>query len=169
MLFPIIILCITQLANCAPHPQEQPGLATASFPSLQPDRSITWRNPTRADPSRNWRNRFMRRATRAGSHGPSVPASCVSPGSRPPACRLPRLTTHPTRAEGARIVFVRLMIQEAGEEFRATLSQRDDESKAPVNEPETFVVKTKDEAKRRARAMARELGLATFRVIDKAQ
>jgi hypothetical protein len=39
----------------------------------------------------------------------------------------------------------------------------------PVSEPETFVVKTKDEAKRRARAMARELGLATFRVIDKAQ
>ena len=66
-------------------------------------------------------------------------------------------------------MFVRLTIQEAGEEFRATLSQRDDESKAPVSEPETFVVKTKDEAKRRARAMARELGLATFRVIDKAQ
>jgi len=41
-------------------------------------------------------------------------------------------------------VFVRLTIQEAGEEFRATLSQRDDESKVPVSEPETFVVKTKD-------------------------
>ena len=66
-------------------------------------------------------------------------------------------------------MFVRLTIQEAGEEFRATLSQRDDESKVPVSEPETFVVKTKDESKRRARAMARELGLATFRVIDKAQ
>lgn len=66
-------------------------------------------------------------------------------------------------------MFVRLTIQEAGDGFSATLSQRDDESKATMRDPETFVVKTKDEAKRRARAMARELGLATFRVIDKAR
>ena len=61
------------------------------------------------------------------------------------------------------------MIQETGDGFRATLSRRDDDSKATLADPETFVVKTKDEAKRRARALARELGLATYRVVDKAR
>ena len=66
-------------------------------------------------------------------------------------------------------MFVRLRIEEADDGFRATLSRRDDDSKAMMGDPETFVVKTKDEAKRRARALARELGHATYRVIDKAR
>lgn len=66
-------------------------------------------------------------------------------------------------------MFVRLTIQEATDGFRATLSQRDDDSKATIGQPETFVAKTKDEAKRRARQLARKLGLPTYRVIDKAR
>ena len=66
-------------------------------------------------------------------------------------------------------MFVRLTIQEAAEGFRATLSRRDDDSKAAIGDPETFVVKTKNDAKRRARELARELGLPTYGVIDKAR
>ena len=66
-------------------------------------------------------------------------------------------------------VFVRLTIQEANDGFRATLSRRDDDSKATIGDPETFLAKTKDEAKKRARQLARELGLPTYRVIDKAR
>ena len=73
------------------------------------------------------------------------------------------------RFEGDAVVFVRLRIEEADEGFRATLSRRDDDSKAMMGDPETFLVKTKDEAKRRARTLARELGHSTYRVIDKAK
>ena len=66
-------------------------------------------------------------------------------------------------------MFVRLTIQEVADGFRGTLSRRDDDSKATMGHPETFVVKTKDEAKRRARELARGLGLATYRVVDKAR
>ena len=66
-------------------------------------------------------------------------------------------------------MFVRLTIREANDGFRATLSRRDEDSKATIGDPETFVVKTKDDAKRRARQLARELGLPTYRVIDKAR
>jgi len=62
-----------------------------------------------------------------------------------------------------------LRIEEADDGFRATLSRRDDDSKAMMGDPETFLVKTKDEAKRRARTLARELGHSTYRVIDKAK
>jgi hypothetical protein len=64
-------------------------------------------------------------------------------------------------------MFVRLTIQQADTGFRATLSRRDDDSKATIGPPQTFVTETKDDAKRRARELARELGLTTYRVIDR--
>mgnify|MGYP001548587362 CR=1 FL=1 len=48
----------------------------------------------------------------------------------------------------------------------ATISQRNDLGKV-TGVPSTFIVSTKEEAKDRAKALARSLGLKTYGIIDK--
>jgi len=64
-------------------------------------------------------------------------------------------------------MIVRLTIQQHGAGFRATISKREDQENTPVGAPETFLVDDKEEAKTRAKDMARGLGLKTYRVVDK--
>jgi hypothetical protein len=64
-------------------------------------------------------------------------------------------------------MIVRLTIQHDGTGFRATLSKRDDEGTGTIGHPEIFLVDDKEEAKKRAKSMARDLGLKTYRVVDK--
>jgi hypothetical protein len=65
-------------------------------------------------------------------------------------------------------VFVRLKIEDTRDGFLATISERDDAGK--ITKPlSTFLVSDKEEAKRRAKAVARGLGLTTYRVMDKSQ
>ncbi|MGC2198654.1 MAG: hypothetical protein WA633_00680 [Stellaceae bacterium] len=64
-------------------------------------------------------------------------------------------------------MIVRLTIQQDGAGFRATISKRADQENTPVGVPETFLVDDKEEAKKRAKDMARGLGLKTYRVVDK--
>ena len=62
---------------------------------------------------------------------------------------------------------VRLKIESASEGFLATLSQRDDRGKV-VGHPSVFHVSSKEEAKRRAKTLARSLGLKVYGIVDKA-
>ena len=62
-------------------------------------------------------------------------------------------------------MFVRLKMEDAREGLVATISQRDDDSKI-TGRPSIFLVGDKEEAKQRARAVARGLGLKTYRVLD---
>jgi hypothetical protein len=64
-------------------------------------------------------------------------------------------------------MIVRLTIQQDGAGFRATISKREDQENIPVGVPETFLVADKEEVKKRAKDMARGLGLKTYRVLDK--
>jgi hypothetical protein len=48
-----------------------------------------------------------------------------------------------------------------------TISKREDQGTTPVGLPEIFLVDDKEEAKKRAKDMARGLGLKTYRVVDK--
>jgi hypothetical protein len=64
-------------------------------------------------------------------------------------------------------MIVRLTIQQDGTSFRATISKRNDEGKDTIGQPEIFFVDDKEEAKKRARDMARGLGLKTYRVVDR--
>ena len=64
-------------------------------------------------------------------------------------------------------MIVRLTIQQDGTGFRATISKRSDEGKGTIGHPEIFLVDDKEEAKKRAKDMARDLGLKTYRVVDK--
>jgi hypothetical protein len=64
-------------------------------------------------------------------------------------------------------MIIRLTIQQAGAGFRATISKREDEGTGPVGQPEIFLVDSKEEAKKRAKDLARALGLKTYRVVDK--
>jgi hypothetical protein len=64
-------------------------------------------------------------------------------------------------------MIVRLTIQQDGAGFRATISKRKDQENTPVGVPETFLVDDKEEAKKRAKDMARDLGLKTYPVVDK--
>jgi hypothetical protein len=64
-------------------------------------------------------------------------------------------------------MIVRLTIQQAGAGFRATISKREEEGEGAVGKPETFLVDTKEEARQRAKDLARGLGLKTYRVVDK--
>jgi len=64
-------------------------------------------------------------------------------------------------------MIVRLTIQQAGAGFRATISKREEEGNATVGQPEIFLVDNKEEAKKRAKDLARGLGLKTYRVVDK--
>jgi hypothetical protein len=62
-------------------------------------------------------------------------------------------------------IFVRLKIEDTREGLVATISQRDDDGKTS-GRPSIFLVGDKEEAKQRARAVARGLGLKTYRVLD---
>lgn len=62
-------------------------------------------------------------------------------------------------------MLVRLKIEDTREGLVATISQRDDEGKTS-GRPSIFLVGDKEEAKQRARAVARGLGLKTYRVLD---
>jgi hypothetical protein len=64
-------------------------------------------------------------------------------------------------------MIIRLTIQQAGAGFRATISQREEEGTGFVGQPEIFLVDSKEEAKKRAKDLARGLGLKTYRVVDK--
>ena len=64
-------------------------------------------------------------------------------------------------------MIVRLTIQQDGAGFRATISKRDDQGNGFIGAPEIFLVDDKEEAKKRAKNIARGLGLKTYRVVDK--
>ncbi len=64
-------------------------------------------------------------------------------------------------------MIVRLTIDQDGTGFRAMISKRDDGGKGTIGSPEIFLVPTKEEAKKRAKDLARSLGLKTYRVVDK--
>src|ERR1700757_3176013 len=61
---------------------------------------------------------------------------------------------------------VRLKIEDSREGLVATISQRDDDGKI-TGRPSIFLVRGKEEAKQRAKAVARDLGLKTYGVVDK--
>jgi len=61
---------------------------------------------------------------------------------------------------------VRLKLEDSSEGLVATISQRDDAGKVTGN-PAIFLVGTKEEAKERAKALARTLGLKTYGIVDR--
>ena len=61
---------------------------------------------------------------------------------------------------------VRLKIEDSREGLVATISQRDEDGKI-TGRPSIFLVGGKEEAKQRAKAVARVLGLKTHGVVDK--
>jgi hypothetical protein len=61
---------------------------------------------------------------------------------------------------------LRLKIEDSREGLVATISQRDADGKI-TGRPSIFLVEGKDEAKQRAKAVARALGLKTYGVVDK--
>jgi hypothetical protein len=63
-------------------------------------------------------------------------------------------------------MFVRVKIEETREGLVTTISQRDDDGKI-TGRPSIFLVGGKEEAKQRAKAVARALGLKTYRVLDR--
>jgi hypothetical protein len=63
-------------------------------------------------------------------------------------------------------VFVRLKIEDTREGLVATISQRDDDGTV-TGRPSIFLVGGKEEAKERAKGVARALGLKTYRVLDR--
>jgi len=64
-------------------------------------------------------------------------------------------------------MIVRLTIDRDGTGYRAMISKRDEEGTGTIGSPEIFLVESKEEAKKRAKDLARALGLKTYRVIDK--
>lgn len=62
-------------------------------------------------------------------------------------------------------MLVRLKIEDTGKGLVAIISQRDDDGKTS-GRPSIFLVADKEEAKQRARAVARGLGLKTYRFLD---
>ena len=61
---------------------------------------------------------------------------------------------------------VRLKIEQGCEGLVATLSQRDDAGKL-IGEASVFPVASKEAAKRRAKTLARSLGLKVYGLVDK--
>jgi hypothetical protein len=61
---------------------------------------------------------------------------------------------------------VRLKIEDSREGLVATISPRDDDGKI-TGRPSIFLVGGKEEAKQKAKAVARALGLNTYGVVDK--
>jgi hypothetical protein len=65
-------------------------------------------------------------------------------------------------------VIVRLVMRDSDEGIRATLSMQNDPGEAESKTSEAFLVKTKAEARKRASNLAKQHGLKTYRVLDKA-
>ena len=65
-------------------------------------------------------------------------------------------------------MFVRLKLEESRDGLLATISKRDGDGKI-VGPPRIFLVRTKEEAKKRASAVAKGLGLTSYRIMDKSQ
>jgi hypothetical protein len=63
-------------------------------------------------------------------------------------------------------MFVRLKLEETRDGLVATISERGDDGKI-TGRPSIFLVRGKEEAKQRARAAARALGLQGYGVVDK--
>jgi hypothetical protein len=61
---------------------------------------------------------------------------------------------------------VRLKLEDSSEGLVATISQRDEAGKV-TGRPATFLVGTKEEAKERAKTLARTLGLKTYGIVDR--
>ena len=61
---------------------------------------------------------------------------------------------------------VRLKIEDRGNGLVATISQRDATGKV-TGQPSVVVVQSKEEAKIKAKALARALGLKTYGIVDK--
>jgi hypothetical protein len=64
-------------------------------------------------------------------------------------------------------MIIRLTIERDGVGFRALISKRDEEGNGVIGRPEIFLADSKEEAKKRAKDMARAFGLKTYRVVDK--
>jgi hypothetical protein len=65
-------------------------------------------------------------------------------------------------------MFVRLTLEESRDDLLATISERDGDGKI-VGPPRIFLVRTKEEAKKRASAVAKDLGLTSYRIMDKSR
>ena len=63
-------------------------------------------------------------------------------------------------------MFVRLKLEDTRQGLVATIYQRDDDGKV-TGSPSIFLVAGKEEAKEKAKAVARALGLTTYGVVDK--
>ena len=63
-------------------------------------------------------------------------------------------------------MFVRLKLEDTHQGLVATIYQRGDDGKV-TGRPWIFLVKGKEEAKEKAKAVARALGLKTYGVVDK--
>ena len=61
---------------------------------------------------------------------------------------------------------VRLKIENSREGLVATISERDDAGKV-IGRPSIFLVGSKEEAKQRAKTLARSLGLKIYGIVDK--
>lgn len=61
---------------------------------------------------------------------------------------------------------MRLKIEDSREGLVATISQRDDSGKV-TGRPSIFLVENKEEAKTKAKALARTLGLKTYGIVDR--
>jgi hypothetical protein len=61
---------------------------------------------------------------------------------------------------------VRLKIEDSQKGLIATISQRDADGKI-TGQPSIVLVRTKEEAKLKAKALARTLGLKTYGIVDK--
>jgi hypothetical protein len=61
---------------------------------------------------------------------------------------------------------VRLKLEDSREGLMATISQRDDAGKV-VGRPSVTMVGSKEEAKRKAKRLARSLGLKVYGIVDK--
>ena len=61
---------------------------------------------------------------------------------------------------------VRLKLEDTDKGMRATISQRDETGRV-TGAPSVFLVGDKDEAKRKAKSLARNLGLKTYGVVDR--
>ena len=61
---------------------------------------------------------------------------------------------------------IRLKLEDSHEGLLATISERNDAGKV-TGHPSIFLVGTKEEAKDKAKALARTLGLKTYGIVDK--
>jgi hypothetical protein len=61
---------------------------------------------------------------------------------------------------------IRLKLENSHQWLVATISERNDAGKV-TGSPTIFLVDTKEEAKQRAKALARTLGLKTYGIVDK--